>query len=141
MTDSPAEPAAVVAAVLAEWLGSGREPDARTINAGSCEDFAEAVADACPDFEPIEFANLFNHDFDAGECSDDATGFDMAMVARLFPRAAPPVPWEEAFRHVHAGTHVWCLHANGRSYDSEALDGVDDPFDLPFFLRRFPRTA
>jgi len=32
------------------------------------------------------------------------------------------------------GCHCFVIH-EGRYYDSEALDGVDDPYDLPFYKR------
>ena len=57
------------------------------------------------------------------------------------PSVVPPVglDWDDldhisAFGNFFSGTHVW-IFANGRHYDAEAPEGVETPFDLPFFKR------
>lgn len=108
-------------------------------NSGHCMDFADDLAREHRDlFEEIEMANLFNHDYEAGEDSDDATGFDLDMVKKLFPVMEPPAgwTWDDLFQAVPTGTHVWAYcHSDHHSYDIEAPDGVLNPLDLPFFQR------
>lgn len=96
----------VILAVTLSWIASGRVPDAAGINMGPCREFALDVIE--------EMQDRYGRDvpvFGIG------TG-DLKDQGRL------PMQWDR--------NHVW-IEAFGKCFDAEAPDGVDEPFDLPFF--------
>lgn len=72
---------------------------------------------------------------------DEPEGFDREMLREHWPTTVPPegMDWDDldalaVFGDFSDGTHEW-ISFEGRHYDVEAVDGVDSPFDLPFFKR------
>lgn len=129
------DPAAVVHALRDKWIAEmGKTP--KEINNGLCFDFAEALEHQHPDmFEAEGFGNFMNHDFDAGEDCDDATGFDQKWLQHK-PKWHPPegLDWDDMFKIFSwDGTHGWAYcKQNGLCYDIEHPDGVANVFDLTF---------
>lgn len=120
--------------------------DAATINAGRCgcvvSDVAELLG-GLDDFYAMGMSEIgidgFMNPHPEDECERD--GFDRALIAERWPAITPPegLDWEAldeiaAFANFNAGTHEWIVY-EGRHYDAEAPEGVDNPFDLPFFVR------
>jgi hypothetical protein len=141
MTVQPSALTAAILAVRGELVSTGRYASFQAINAGYCTDFCNDVTDRlgvpADAHEPFEVGidNLM-------ECEDDEpTVMDRALLAAHWPKIQPPegLTWDEVDQLASdagfsAGTHVWlCL--DGRHYDAEAPEGVDNPFDLPFFQR------
>ncbi len=138
------QPSALIAAILAvrvELVSSGRYGSFQGINEGYCTDFCNDVTERLglpsDGSEPYELGidNLMEDD------DGEPTVMDRALLAAHWPRIHPPegLTWDDVDQLASdagfsAGTHVWlCL--DGRHYDAEAPEGVDNPFDLPFFQR------
>jgi hypothetical protein len=83
---------------------------------------------------------LLNFNPDEG-VSDVGAPFDREIIAAHWPKIAPPagLSWDDMDRlsvdaGLCSGTHVWMV-LDGRHYDCECPDGVENPFELPFFQR------
>jgi hypothetical protein len=135
---------------LAAWIRASKAVDAAEINSGAarggcCSDFASEVVEHLGgqeaadrmDLEEIAIDNLMVVD------PDDAFGrpLDRPLLAKHWPKVCPPdgLGWDDLDQlsqdaNFFGGTHVW-LTMEGRHYDAEAPDGVDNLFDLPFFVR------
>lgn len=133
---------AAIRTVRARLLDAGRYPDLPSINAGGCTAFTRAVRrelgrEFCDEIglEELGIDNLMESE------DDEPTVMDRALLAEHWPLVVPPegLGWDDidalaAAAGFSCGTHEW-LVLDGRHYDAEAPDGVDNPFDLPFFQR------
>lgn len=131
-----------IRAVRDRLVASGAYGDFAAINAGYCTDFANDVQEelgreACERLGVGELGidNLMEHE------DEEPTVMDRALLAEHWPAVVPPegLDWDgvdalAAAAGFSCGTHVWLL-CDGRHFDAEAPDGVDSPFDLPFFRR------
>jgi hypothetical protein len=132
------DPSAIVHRLRNQWVEQqGKTP--QQINTGQCFDFAEELESEHPElFEAEGFGNFCNHDWNAGQCSDDATHFEYEKW--MEPRGWHPphgLTWDDMFELFRFdGTHGWAYCGrNGLCYDIEAPDGVKNVFDLPFLQR------
>jgi hypothetical protein len=138
MTIAPthAELVAAIEGMGRRYLAEGRAPSLYEINNGQCEDFASEVADALggerDGFEAFWADNL-TVDGEGGE-------WDVALVERLWPLCVPThdLSWDDVLTDIPA--HYW-LVLDGRHYDAECPEGVDNLFDLPLVRRRVERIA
>lgn len=137
--------AGIVASMTRYYIASGRALSSHDINCGSCADFAEAVLSAISSLRPVpEACEVWVDDMLVGSPDDDERlGFDQERLALRYPEASPPagLEWSDmdeiSRRYGFAGgSHVWVC-AGGRHYDAEAVEGVENPFDLPYFRRVF----
>ena len=134
---------------LARWLADAPGTTARDINRGQgahgcCSDFVCDVYERLGGIDSayelglseIGVDNFMDRDED-GECAT----FDQDLIKEHWPLVVPPegMTWDDLSKMAltcgfSAGTHEW-IHLNGRHYDSETPNGVDNFFDLPFFKR------
>ena len=127
-----------------DYIMKGEAPDVMTINHGLCACFADDIADHLPEIEglqAVDIAGFIEVDPETG-CSYDSGGpFDLELIGANWPNITPPegLTWEDMNQlsedaGFSCGTHVF-LTFNGKFYDAEAEQGVDTPFELPFFQR------
>lgn len=133
---------ATVQRLVDRYIADGRAATPYEINCGLCQDLAADIIDAID--HTLRGAEVFIDDLLAGDpMDDDRVALDREKIARNWPAAALPsgISWDdmdvisEQFGFA-GGIHVW-VEIEGRHYDAEAVDGVDNPFDLPFFKRVF----
>lgn len=134
--ESQNDPSAIVKELRERYISeTGKTP--QQINSGLCFDFSDDLETEAPDlFMSVGVGNFMNHDHNAGECSDDATGWDMELIRLHYPNWQPAEgwTWEEMFEVLNEGCHGWAIcKQNGLNYDVEAPEGVASPFDLPWF--------
>jgi hypothetical protein len=144
---------AAIRAVIKRLLETGRAKSGVEINsgaarAGNCEDFisrvyqelggierayafgiAEMGVEALLQFDPVE-------DF-----GGEGKPFDRELISQHWPNVVPPtgLSWADmdrlsAYASFSGGTHVWMLY-EGKHFDCECPDGVENPFELPLFQR------
>ena len=129
---SPAEISAAICAVTSEFLQA--EPRGiLAINDGYCEDLAFAVLERLGREEGDGVDTL-----EAGSLGVEFEGLiDRTLMARLYPNSLPPAPlnWDDMDGFgATAVRHIW-LVADGRHFDADVPDGVDNLFDLPIMRR------
>ena len=131
------DPTALVHQVAEELLAdAGCTPE--EFNNGRCMEFSDELERRDPRFHSYELGNFYNHP-EGSDCSE-ATGFGEKWLAH-HPEWVPPhgLTWQDLYYHYGfdwTGTHMWAwCDTNRLCYDIEALDGVLNLFDLPFFKR------
>lgn len=129
-----------------DFIDSGQYLSAEEINEGGCDVFAESVYggfDFRVTIADIEDAGVEEIDMES-LLVDDSGGspFDRDKILSRWPWVSPPHPitWEDldvlsASEHFHASAHVF-LYMDGRFYDAETPDGVENFLELGFFTRR-----
>lgn len=133
-----------IAKVRDELLAAGRYGSATEINAGYCDDFCSDVYEELGGVGLCEneggLATVGIDGFMTHE-DDEPVAFDRDLVRRAWPAFVPPpgMDWDDMDRlaadaNFSCGTHVW-IARDGRHYDAEAPQGVENPLDLPFFVR------
>ncbi len=126
--------------VAAEFLADGCTP--REFNSGRCMEFSDELERRDSSFHSFELGNFYNHP-EGSDCGD-ATGFGEKWLAP-HPEWQPPqgLTWQDLYDNYGfnwTGTHMWAFcEANRLCYDIEALDGVNNVLDLPFFKRMLAR--
>jgi hypothetical protein len=133
-----------------QWVASGQAESFQTINAGQCEDFADAVVEAVceqsaegdvPEIESIELPNFYQVNPETGFAFDEGGPLDRVKLLEVLPNMKPPegMSWEDLDRFIWDASIGWGYHVfvvcEGRVLDSEAPDGVESIFDLPFYQR------
>lgn len=133
---------AAIQRIVDRYIDDRRAGSPYEINCGLCQDLA---ADIIADLDPsLRGAEVFVDDFLAGDAlDDDRIALDRDRIARNWPGMTLPdgITWDDMDRISEqfgfaGGVHVW-VEIEGRHYDAEAIDGVDNPLDLPFFKRIF----
>ncbi len=137
---------AAIYKLRADYTADGQYANYQAINAGGCEDFAEEIHGLIgspqenSEYWMIDPSYFLQAPLD-GENDNWGFPLDRDYLQTQFPSVVPPdgLDWDDldhisAFGNFFSGTHVW-IFANGRHYDAEAPDGVETPFDLPFFKR------
>lgn len=132
------------------YLSRGLAGTLREINAGHCHQFADDVLRVIEQSEAIDdaddiglqaigIANLMTP-ADDGDFNDGYP-LDRELLGTHWPKVQPPdgLDWDDLDRlsedaEFSAATHSW-IAFEGRHYDAEAPDGVDNLFHLPFFVR------
>lgn len=137
LCEDAVNPAALVHALRDEYVREqGKTP--REINSGQCFDFAEELESRYRGmFETEGFGNFCNHDWDAGQCSDHATGFVTHWMEERGWHPPEGMDWDDTFKMFSFdGIHGWAYcFQNGLCYDIENPDGVKNVFDLAFLQR------
>ena len=136
---------AACAEVLANLVASGAYPDATSVNAGYCGDFADDVYELLrakgfrphDDLDQVGIEGFLVPDEDMSE----PPRFDRELVARHWPAMVPPagLDWDAmdavaSDADFSPGTHTWIM-LDGLHYDAETPEGVANPLALPFFER------
>lgn len=93
------------------------------INNGLCEEFAMEVIESMGGYQKDLF-ELTSDNF-----TDDNDEFKPEYLAD-YGDIDNPDPSE-----IDMGSHVW-IYYNGKHYDAECVEGVENLFDLPFYKRR-----
>jgi hypothetical protein len=149
-TDVPICLALAIRATLQEWLDGGLARDATQVNSGAarggcCSDFAAAVIGHLGGALAVESLGIETLGIDSFQVpdEDDLAGrpLDRELLECHWPKVIPPegLGWDDLDRLAEdagfsGGTHTWlCL--NGRHYDSETPEGVENFLALPFFQR------
>jgi len=112
------------------WIADGEAPSAYEINNGLCEDFAQAVVDRfggeTDGLQIIWGDNL----------SVDGEGYewDVDLLREHWAGSAPThgLDWADIRGDIPA--HAWIV-LDGRHYDAECPEGVDNLFELPLVRR------
>lgn len=109
------------------------------LNNGFCSPFANAVLKLARE-AGVEAKKLSTPDFQK-ELEDPKGAWNVPLdngfegyywnAKALEKFGAPPV--DKALSEFHLDYHAWAF-ANGKHYDAEAPDGVDSPWQLPFFV-------
>ncbi len=139
-----------VRAVLDDWIACGYAADGANVNSGTaaggcCSDFSAEVLSRLGDHRVSDAMGLTELGLDNLQVvdPDDAVGrpFDRPLLARHWPGIRPPagLGWDDLDRlSEEAGfsglTHTW-LAMDGLHFDAETPEGVENPFELPFFRR------
>lgn len=130
----------------ADYVVNGNYDSYQAINLGGCEDFASDIDELIGN--PAEDANYqiidpayFLQAPAQGDDNNWGYPLDRCYVQERWPSVVPPsgLNWDDldhisAFGNFSSGTHIWIFN-DGKHYDAEAPEGVDTPFDLPFFKR------
>ena len=131
---TPQELSKAIDTVAAQYIENGLAPNTYEINNGLCSDLAEEVI------------NIFGHTFgpeskvfftiDAANLTVDGEGeeWDVRLIKKYWPRCKPiyGLSWDDVLYEIPA--HVWIV-LNGRHYDAECPQGVDNFFELPLLER------
>lgn len=131
--------------VLAFWIDTGTATNAKTINSGNCSEFSVDVMINLGGLETAYDLGINELDIagllEVGDGPDNGPQFDRELLATHWPNIQPPdgLTWDDLDQlsvdaDFDSGTHVW-LVLDGKHYDAEAPEGVENLFDLPFFRR------
>jgi len=109
----------------------------KDINLGCCMDFADDIIEKCGG----ETADLYrldtmffyesNGDDEDHQFADTITTTDGAVWNK---EALDQYGYPPDVENAHIGIHQWIFN-KGKHYDAEAPNGVDTPWELPFFKR------
>jgi hypothetical protein len=139
---TPAELSAAIASTVVEYLKRKHSPNVYEINNGFCEAFAYDVIHCFIDQETTKFYSVWADELtEVGEDGFAASeAWDVPLINRLLPNSHPThgLTWEEAALEIPS--HCW-LVLNGRSYDAECPQGVDNFFELPLIARGMAEFA
>ena len=112
------------------------------INDGLCIEFAADVIDKMSGYKDNLFElsddMIFAHT-DPDFAKENWTGglieteYGVWSKIMLDMYGYPPIPLEEV---THSGSHIW-VYYNGKHYDAEAPEGVNNWTDLPIFKKLF----
>ncbi|WP_455233046.1 hypothetical protein [Geopseudomonas aromaticivorans] len=117
-------------------------PSFRAINDGQCDEFAvDLILRARKAGVPGEFVDLCNEQLMRGLDGDldENDVWDWTLLTRHWNTAPPAGLSAEDVDGLEFGHHVWVFH-EGRHYDAECPDGVENLFDLPIFRRTIVRA-
>jgi hypothetical protein len=130
----------------AEYVAKGDYDSYRAINSGGCENFASDVdgligsPTESADYQIIDPAHFLLAPLEGDE-NNWGYPLDRDHLHSNWPSVVPPagLDWDDldhvsAFGNFSSGTHIW-IFSHGKHYDSEAPEGVNTPFELPFFQR------
>ena len=110
--------------------------DEKEINCGDCEVFADEFISIMEEkHSSIKIVKMSTNDFTSDELIVNETLFDKAKLEKYFGHEFNDVLVNLMIKS-NPGYHVW-LYIDGKHYDSECVEGVDNPFKLPFFERSF----
>ncbi|MGY3582267.1 hypothetical protein ACVIGB_000808 [Bradyrhizobium sp. USDA 4341] len=139
-----------IRSTLQQWLSVGSALDGQQINSGAarggcCSDFASEVLKELGGVLVADRLGIETLDIGNFQVSDDddvdGRPLDRELLRRHWPKVIPPgeLDWGDLDRlsedaGFSGGTHVW-LALNGRHYDAEAPEGVENFLELPFFQR------
>jgi hypothetical protein len=123
----------VIEMLLKEYGESG--DDARSINSGLCEEFAHDVVKHLKSSPQAVPHIVYTEDFEApgGGWNWGGAGPGGSVVD------APKSLSKNQLEGVSGG-HCW-VFLEGKHYDSEVPQGVENFFDLPFFQRAYKRLC
>ncbi len=115
-----------------DWLSRGYSEFG--INDGSCEEFAQTVVDTLRDMGR-NIDDLEIHDISS--FVDEDEGWDIPLLETHWRGIKSPngLGWNDV-QLVSDAAHVFLVH-EGRFYDSDSPEGVENLFDLPL-MRRNP---
>lgn len=120
---------------VAEYLQQGHAPNEFRINNGLCEDFAEEVVDELGG-ETDDFFTIWGIELTkvGSDGFADQQNWDRELVQRISPKSHPThnLTWDDVDGDIP--NHCWIV-LNGRHYDAECPEGVDNLFDLPICRR------
>lgn len=107
----------------------------RDINSGDCEIFADDLIESiCYKDDSIEVTKMSTCDFTYnGVISYDDCIFDKSKLEKFFGYEFSD-ELVDKLSSFNLGYHVWICY-EGKHYDCESVDGVDNPFELEFFER------
>lgn len=110
--------------------------DEKDINSGDCELFADELIDLIVEKDnTINIKKMSTCDFTKNEIIDSECIFDKEKLESFFGINFPD-ELIEFMSDSNPGYHAW-IFAEGKYYDCESVDGVDNPFELEFFERCF----
>jgi hypothetical protein len=135
-TPTPAQLTQAIEAMVRTYLSDGRAASAYELNDGHCEDFATEVADALGgESERLEGTWADNLTVDGA-----GYAWDVGLIEGTWPACRPThgLDWDDAAAGIPA--HSW-LVLDGRHYDAECPEGVDNLFELPLIRRIMERLA
>lgn len=108
---------------------------AKQINSGLCEDvqyeFFEIFGDETPDTFMMDDGWFWNMDIKSKYKTASGEYWD---VDNLIQYAEPPFDWK-ILRKFDLEGHSWIYH-EGKHYDVEAINGVENMWDLPIYKRQ-----
>lgn len=110
--------------------------DEREINSGDCELFANDLINLINKKDSsIDIKKMSTCDFTKNEILEFECLFDKEKLESFFG-----FTFSDELINImsenNPGYHVW-VYAEGKFYDCESVDGVDNPFELEFFERSF----
>lgn len=115
------------------YLEQGYAADYRAINSGLCAQFAEELEHEFKGVAETISNDLFMVKEEEGW---NGNGLDAWNAEMLNEYHSQPnyglIP--EDLEHFVMGYHAW-IYSEGRHYDAECPEGVENMFDLPFFER------
>lgn len=112
----------------------------RDINCGDCEIFADEFIDILYERNiSVEVEKQSTCIFTSNSLLNQETLFDKSKL-EAFLNLKINDKLIEVLSESNPGYHVW-LCIDGKYYDSECIEGVDNPFYLPFFDRSFSYKA
>jgi len=110
------------------WIKEGEAPSAYEINNGLCEDFAQAViAELGGESETLSM-------YWGDEFTLDGYEWDAGLLARHWPGSVPTHGLDWGDLRGFVPVHAWIIF-EGRHYDAECPEGVDNLFELPLVRR------
>lgn len=131
----------------ADYLSRPSYASLADINAGGCNGFANDVYARLGGYLTCSALGLREFGIEAflvppdEEDMVDGNPFDIALIEKHWPNVTPPDGFDwtmldqlSADAGFNEGTHVF-LEFQGRFYDAEAPEGVDNFLELPFFVR------
>lgn len=134
---SSEELTAAIAAHIKTYIEDGRAPNAYEINNGLCEDFAEEVVHH---FVPRETDQFFTIWADNLTVDGDGEEWDIPLIEQHWAASKPThgLTWEDVANEIPS--HCWII-LNGRHYDAECPQGVDNFFELPLLQKGMANLA
>lgn len=131
---------ATIKEVVREYIDSGAAVSTFEINNGLCDEFASRVC-ARLGGETDDFYGIGAESFTIDGQGDE---WDAELLKKHWPECIPThgLTWSDLrrFRSRAVPCHVWIVH-NGRHYDAECPEGVDNFFELPLIRRGMERMA
>lgn len=132
---TPQELTVAIRAKTAELIADGHSRNEFLINSGLCDTLAEEVVDSFGG-DQDEFFAVWGDGFTAvgPDGFADCQTWDVNLLSRVSPGTHPPhgLTWEDL--HGHIPNHCWIV-LQGRHYDAECPEGVDNLFDIPLCRR------
>jgi hypothetical protein len=127
---TPAQLTEAIKALAAKWIAEGEAPSAYEINNGLCEDFAQAVIGQFGG--ETDGLSMYWGD----ELSADGEGYewDVELLSEHYPASKPTHGLDWADIRGDIPNHAWII-LDGRHYDAECPEGVDNLFELPLVRR------
>lgn len=119
-----------------EYISSGEAESEYQINNGLCVNFASDIILRLKSEIP-SLQDICGENFMRGEDGDESENdvWDQALLSEHWPKISPTngLTWAD-MDQIGFGFHVW-VSCEGRHYDAECPEGVDNFFNLPLFRR------